>query len=114
MKSSEIEINENHLIDLKESLLNRINLLERNKKRIPTPLPESLDDQAVANENDEVVDKLDELDKVELQSVNDALKRIEQGIFGICTSCGNEIKNKRLTAVPYVENCIKCEKNKLP
>jgi RNA polymerase-binding protein DksA len=42
--------------------------------------------------------------------VVDALKRVENGTFGICQQCGTQIGLHRLDAVPYVPNCIKCER----
>jgi len=48
--------------------------------------------------------------------IDDALKRIEEGSFGKCISCGKKIPQKRLNAVPYAKYCIQCkskeEKNK--
>ena len=37
-----------------------------------------------------------------------ALLRIEQGIFGRCEECGEEIPEARLEAVPYARHCIDC------
>ena len=36
-----------------------------------------------------------------------ALLRIEEGIYGVCKVCGNDIEEKRLTADPAAETCIK-------
>ncbi|MCX5688049.1 MAG: TraR/DksA family transcriptional regulator [Candidatus Omnitrophica bacterium] len=48
--------------------------------------------------------------------IDDALKRMEEGSFGKCISCGKKIPQKRLNAVPYAKYCIQCkskeEKNK--
>jgi len=38
-----------------------------------------------------------------------ALDRIEAGTFGRCVSCGKEIPEGRLTALPYASRCIACE-----
>lgn len=38
-----------------------------------------------------------------------ALERIEKGEFGICISCGKEIRADRLEAVPHVRLCIDCK-----
>ena len=44
-----------------------------------------------------------------LNEIDDALKRIEEGIYGICEQCDKPIAMKRLKAVPYTRNCIKCQ-----
>jgi RNA polymerase-binding protein DksA len=43
-----------------------------------------------------------------LTEVNDALDRIEQGTFGRCEECGQEISRERLEALPYARYCIRC------
>ncbi|WP_035171802.1 TraR/DksA C4-type zinc finger protein [Caldanaerobius polysaccharolyticus] len=45
-----------------------------------------------------------------LKEVNDALKRIEEGSYGICNHCGKPIEEERLKAIPYASLCIECEK----
>lgn len=41
-----------------------------------------------------------------LRRVTGALARIEQGAYGICLTCGEEIPEARLEAVPEAENCV--------
>lgn len=44
-----------------------------------------------------------------LYSVDEALKRIEDGTYGSCTQCGKQIPKKRLDALPHTELCIICQ-----
>ena len=41
--------------------------------------------------------------------INEALERIEDGSFGICEDCGEEIGVKRLEARPVTTQCIDCK-----
>jgi DnaK suppressor protein len=41
--------------------------------------------------------------------IDEALRRIEDGTFGKCFNCGNQIKTARLTAVPHARKCIDCK-----
>jgi DnaK suppressor protein len=41
-----------------------------------------------------------------LAEIDAALKRIEDGTFGICTNCGKEIEPERLEFLPYATLCI--------
>ncbi|MGA7769618.1 MAG: TraR/DksA family transcriptional regulator [Candidatus Sulfotelmatobacter sp.] len=41
--------------------------------------------------------------------VEEALRRVHDGSFGQCLSCGNEINPKRLEAVPWTRYCIACQ-----
>lgn len=44
-----------------------------------------------------------------LRDVNDALKRIEEGTYGICKYCGKPIDPKRLEARPASSACMECK-----
>ena len=45
-----------------------------------------------------------------LAAIDGALERIENGTFGICRSCGQEIALERLEALPYTTQCIDCKR----
>src|SRR5580765_778229 len=47
-----------------------------------------------------------------LNKVNDALRRLEQGDYGYCFECGEEIGEKRLRALPFAVRCKACEERK--
>jgi len=44
-----------------------------------------------------------------LNKVNDALGRLEQGDYGCCFECGEDIAEKRLRALPFAVRCKDCE-----
>src|SRR5712664_4483212 len=44
-----------------------------------------------------------------LNKINDALTRLEQGDYGYCFECGEEIAEKRLRALPFAVRCKECE-----
>ena len=44
-----------------------------------------------------------------LNKINDALGRLEQGDYGYCFDCGEEIAEKRLRALPFAVRCKDCE-----
>ena len=44
-----------------------------------------------------------------LNKINDALLRLEQGDYGNCFECGEEIAEKRLRALPFAVRCKDCE-----
>jgi DnaK suppressor protein len=51
---------------------------------------------------------LEEADERVLAAVDAALARIDEGTYGICTSCGQPISEERLEARPWAELCIDC------
>lgn len=49
-----------------------------------------------------------------LEKVEEALKKVELGRYGVCENCGEEIPEDRLDAIPYAEFCIECKKSNDP
>jgi DnaK suppressor protein len=47
-----------------------------------------------------------------LYELDDALKKIEDGTFGICEECKALIARTRLKAVPYARLCVKCQEKR--
>jgi DnaK suppressor protein len=45
----------------------------------------------------------------QLRDTRAALRRIQEGNFGICQECEEEIHPKRLAAVPWATFCIRCQ-----
>jgi DnaK suppressor protein len=43
-----------------------------------------------------------------IEQIDEAVARIEQGVFGRCQRCSREISRERLEAVPYAPLCIEC------
>jgi DnaK suppressor protein len=44
-----------------------------------------------------------------LNKINEALARLEEGAYGNCFECGEEISQPRLRALPFAVRCIECE-----
>jgi DnaK suppressor protein len=44
-----------------------------------------------------------------LQKINEALARLEDGKYGFCFECGDEIAEQRLRALPFAVRCKDCE-----
>ena len=45
-----------------------------------------------------------------LYQIDDALKRMDEGTYGICQACSKPISLSRLKAVPYTSSCITCQR----
>jgi DnaK suppressor protein len=44
-----------------------------------------------------------------IAKMQEAIKRIDDGTFGVCDTCGGSISEKRLTARPVTTQCIDCK-----
>ncbi|MCD6219282.1 TraR/DksA C4-type zinc finger protein [Candidatus Calescamantes bacterium] len=61
-----------------------------------------------ASERDTEIEAM-ETERNIMEKIEEALKRIEEGTYGKCQSCGNEIPLSRLRAIPYATLCKECK-----
>ncbi len=95
------------LLQQKEMLLNEA---EAALNELPgqTIFPD-LGDQATAETDRNFMLRLKGREQRLLKKIDQALERVESGVFGICEDCGNEINIQRLEARPVTTMCIDCK-----
>ncbi len=70
--------------------------------------PDAIDEVTRAAERELAIRNLDRESNL-LRNVRAALRRIDDGTFGVCAHCEEEISPKRLAAVPWAPFCIRCQ-----
>src|SRR3954452_8585614 len=70
--------------------------------------PDALDEVQHAGERELAIRNLDRETNL-LRNVRGALARIEDGSYGVCLHCEEDINPKRLNAVPWAPYCITCQ-----
>lgn len=70
--------------------------------------PDQLDEIQGASARALAVSNLDR-DFSQLRNARAALRRIDEGTFGTCQQCDEDIHPKRLAAVPWASFCIRCQ-----
>lgn len=95
------------LLDLKQEYQTRVDKIQYDMQNPDTDMTQDWDDQAVINEQNDVRKNLLVKAQQNLELVNNALLRIENGTYGICTVSGEEIEPERLEAVPFATTCMK-------
>lgn len=68
-----------------------------------------LGDQATAEIDRNFMLRLKGREQKLLKKIEEALDRIDHGVFGICDKCGQEINLRRLEARPVTTMCIECK-----
>ncbi len=102
------------ILDIKKKLITQkkdllIGALEAlNELPGQTAFPD-LGDQATAEIDRNFMLRLKGRERKLLKKIEEAIERINQGIFGICDKCGLEINIKRLEARPVTTMCIECK-----
>jgi DnaK suppressor protein len=69
-------------------------------------------DQASDDNEVHVNIRLLQTDAKLLRAIEAALTRIQEGGYGVCTMCGEDISLARLKAVPWTSVCISCKEKK--
>ena len=70
--------------------------------------PDALDEVQNAAERELAIRNLDRESNL-LRNVRAALRRIDDGSFGVCVHCDEEISPRRVAAVPWTPYCIQCQ-----
>jgi DnaK suppressor protein len=70
--------------------------------------PDAIDEVQLAGERELAIRNLDRESNL-LRNVKGALVRIADGSYGVCMHCEEDIKIKRLDAVPWTKYCIRCQ-----
>lgn len=71
-------------------------------------IPHDWSEAAQLQENDEVLEALEESGRARLSALRAALERIDDGSFGQCATCGEDIDPRRLAAMPTTTRCVRC------
>jgi DnaK suppressor protein len=101
-----LEIKKKLLAQKKTLLIGAIEAL--NELPGQTAFPD-LGDQATAEIDRNFMLRLKGRERKLLKKIDEAIDRIEHGVFGICDKCGCEIDVRRLEARPVTTMCIECK-----
>lgn len=97
-------------------LLRAVKRLERSMRTTEVAArPVTLDQTSVgrlsridAIQSQSLAQGMQERERQKLAFLQAALKRIEDGTYGICTGCGSQIRAERLAFFPEVPTCVDC------
>lgn len=66
-------------------------------------------DQASQSIEKELLFELSDNERIQLDQVEAALRKIDKGTYGVCESCRKPIAKARLEALPFARYCISCQ-----
>jgi DnaK suppressor protein len=108
MKKKDIEYFKEFLNDRLQELLshadNTVSGMTAPKENFPDPT-----DRASLESDRNFMLRIRDRENKLIKKIKKALDRIENGTFGICEKCGEDISVKRLKARPVTTHCIDCK-----
>lgn len=115
-KAGPSHLSEEQLETLRREVLRQLERLERSMKVTDEGLrPVELDPGAVGRlsridelQNQALTRNLREREQIQLGGLLGALRRLEEGVYGLCVECGGEIPFERLLVFPETATCVDC------
>jgi DnaK suppressor protein len=109
MKNSEVRRFQHYLEIHREEARRSLNQLQDETRSVDSACPQDSADLCTTSLFKESLFQRSSDRRHFLRLVDAALIRIEQGAYGVCASCGNEINPKRLEALPWTQLCLHCQ-----
>lgn len=72
-------------------------------------MPNDLEDLSVIDHIEDLGLKVSGIKKDELIRIDESLRKIEDGTYGLCEACGSEVDEARLAAEPLALRCLRCQ-----
>jgi DnaK suppressor protein len=97
------------LLDRREGLVGQVQAAELYSRERDAEATQDPADMAANAYTKELLVSMSDNDRQLLNSIDEALERIEDGDYGKCARCGEALPEKRLEAVPWARHCIRCQ-----
>lgn len=108
MKTSDVEFFKKLLIEQLQELLSKGDATVSGLKISNEDLPDLID-RASYDLDQSFMLRIRDRERKLINKIMEALDSIEEGTFGICQMCGDDISIERLKARPVTTYCIKCK-----
>jgi DnaK suppressor protein len=108
MDGAKLERYRNLLNDRLQALLGQVERARMEHSETAEVEPD-LTDQATIDYDRNFDMRIRDRERRLIFKIREALARIEEGTFGVCEACGEEISEKRLEARPVTTLCIDCK-----
>jgi DnaK suppressor protein len=97
------------LLDKKETIVSKLSRTVAESKEVETDIAQDVADKAESSYTKEFLLSLSDTERFLLLNIDEALRSLEKGSYGICLMCGQAISKKRLDALPWSVHCLDCQ-----
>ncbi len=93
----------------REEIQRSLRGIQMESRSLTRDCPQDSAEQSATDYSKEFLIEYSNAQRRRLQVVEGALRRMEDGTFGLCAACEEEINPKRLQAVPWTQLCVSCQ-----
>jgi DnaK suppressor protein len=97
------------LLEAKNQIIRKIGQTFSESNEIETDVAQDLADKAESSYTKEFLLSLSDTERRQLLQIDDAIRTLDKGSYGLCQNCGKAISKKRLEALPWATHCIDCQ-----
>jgi len=111
MTNTDLMLQRERLLALRASLLGDMTQMEDDSLKDhskTSSIPTDMEELGSDNADQELTLSLLGGEEDALDQIEAALQRIEDGSYGQCEECGEQIPKSRLEAIPYTAQCVRC------
>lgn len=96
------------LVHQRQQLLSMMQSTQAQMAEKPVGLAD-VSDRASEGFEDELALGLMKIEAAQIEDIEAAIRRIDDGVYGICADCQKLIPRKRLEVLPFAQRCLPCE-----
>ena len=112
MKSAQIEQFKRKLESQREEAFRLLHSVKDESRSIDSNVPQDSGDQSINTISKEFLFQQGSQRRGMVRRIEAALSRIEEGTFGVCAECSEDISIRRLEALPWTDSCIQCQEQR--
>jgi DnaK suppressor protein len=112
MKSTQIQQFKRSLEAQRDEAFRLLHRVGDESRSIETDIPQDSGDQSINSVSKEFLFQQGSQRRGMVRRIEAALSRIEEGTFGVCTECSEEIPMRRLEALPWTDFCLHCQEQR--
>jgi len=109
MDKKKLKQYESKLVERRNALLGMVERTEDYGREADRDVSQDPADKASNSYTKELLFSQSTNERNTLKLIEEALDRLDEGSFGECINCGDDIQPKRLDAIPWAPHCIRCQ-----
>lgn len=109
MDEEQLEAAKQRLLQMREEVLEESEKAYAASQELGKDGVPDIGDMSSNSYNQEVLMNLSETQRGRVRDIDAALERMDQGVYGLCARCEEEIPSRRMEVRPFSRYCVECK-----